>query len=163
MISCCHADVSLKCSILAAPWFTSIIWHSLFPFSNFFPLLLPIVHQLPLLLNVSSWTAPLCPHQASGSQGHQATSVPTKFTSKLTLLVLKSWTLSSGSPCQSWLFDDLLLLKLPFYLLILVRGTDIVPDPETQSTSCLNLSTLISYIQAGCRHQPWKFSLQKGL
>lgn len=36
-------------SIVAAPWFTSIIWHSLFSSTYFFFLLLPLGHQQPLL------------------------------------------------------------------------------------------------------------------
>lgn len=160
MTSRCHAAVSLNCSILAAPWFTSVIWHLLFPSSDFLPLLLPTSIS-SLSHNMSSPALHLRPHGASGSPGHQAISVPTEFTGKLTFLVLKSWTLSADFPDTRGCLIDLLLPKLAFCICSFWSGgTDIIPGPETQSGSCLNLSSLILYIQAGCHHQPWRFSLQ---
>lgn len=99
MISCCHAAVSLDCSIVAAPWFTSIIWHSLFPSNYFFLLLLPLVHQLPLCLYSSP--APLPGFWLSRSPGYKNLSC--KVQQQVNLPCSQEFNTVSGSPRQCWL------------------------------------------------------------
>lgn len=138
MISCYRAPVSLKCSIVAAPSFTNIIWYSFFPCQLLLSLaLLPFAYQLPLLPN----SVPLGPPRnsllgfwLSNSPGDK--SVLIKFTTKLTSLVLKSLTLSVLSLSLGYIWSSSAQIA-SLCLLILVRGTDILPGLDTQNESCL--------------------------
>lgn len=153
MISCCHAAVSLNCSILATPWLTNIIWYSFSPF--FFPLLLPSVHQLSLLPSSVPLRQPCNSPSGpwlSNSPGYK--SVLTKFTSKLTSLVLESSSpVSVLSVSLGYIWSSspatLPLSMCSFW-------------SEAQ-TVLSHVSSLRLYLQAGCHHQPWGFGAHRGL
>lgn len=146
MISCCHAAVSPSCGIVAAPRFTSSTWPSL----SLSVTSLPLVPQLPPL---SDYVSLGSPHLDSGSQAHQATKkCHCKFTGSLLISLLSaSKTLSVSLP---------VLARLDYQShTTLFISTE---SPETQSESSLRFYSLLNpHIQADCRQQPWRSSLQK--
>lgn len=149
MISCCHAAVSLDCSIVEAPWFTSIIWHSLFSSSYFFLLLLPLVHQLPLCLYPSPAPPPRL--WLSRSPGYKNCSC--KVQQQVNCPGSQEFSTVSGSPCQGWLC----------WIIFSAQTSSICSLwSEADILSALSrFPDLIPYVQAACHHQPSRSTFQK--
>lgn len=116
--------LSLNRGILAAPWLTKCHLTLAFPL----PALLALLFPCPSAPshNVSSNLAPMPTQGLLALKGHQATSVSTEFTGKLTFLVLKSWILSVDSSVSLGRRLIFSCLNCPSIFVNFGQGTDII-------------------------------------
>lgn len=87
-------------------------------------------------LTLSLWTTPQLPTRILALKLIRRQKWSCKVHHQVTALVLKSLTLSVLSLRLGYVWSSSAQI-VPLCLLILVRGTDILPGPDTQNESCL--------------------------